>query len=300
MKKRIIALTLVIVCIFGMISPTPVMALDILDKLFGGDNTNGDITNEQAEEQFKRLTDQAINFCRNGNYDAFAALFRNTDNNTIEDTYQMFQQIIDSGFPDYDYTVCGGNGTYFYGYLQTNLTSGYYPHCNTMQCYLQYPFSYMSGEWKLDHSEDAQIAVTEELMNNEYPEEFRNACDAGRNAIHDDQFPTSLNGGIVIPGNLEAGTYFIWQNEDGSVGLVITVKNGTADIRHVSSVSVALSDNPIGTIFDTTFYIDRNIAPGKVENYTFTVEFDQVFSGWSSWGSEGVDRISIKTNCHGN
>ena len=100
MKKRIIAVTLTIISLIGILGVSPVRAFDIMD-LFQGDS----ITNEQAEVQFQRLVEQAINYCRNGDYNAFASLFRNTDDNTIDYLYQCINNLIECGYPDYDYIV---------------------------------------------------------------------------------------------------------------------------------------------------------------------------------------------------
>jgi len=284
--KKAAVLLIVALSLTGILGTMTIMAEET-----AGTYVEGSITNEQAKLAFQNLMEQTLDYVRNEDYNAFASLYRNASEEAINSDYQYYHDtIIGDGYPDFAYTAFAGDGTHFMGFMQNSLTSGYYPDYRTMQHNTSLSFSYVDGEWKFDYSEEIMNALNQILLNDYYPAECMQSAGITGNGI---DFSNGadfswVNEDIVIPGSLAANIYLAWQNEDGSVGLLLNVKNGTNEIRAMNSITVTFTDDTLGTIFNETFS-GENIAPGKAKNYLLTVDAARVMTGRQKWGSVHYD-----------
>ncbi len=193
----------------------------IVDKKF---------SDEEAKQACKSLFEKALECVRNGDKEEFDSLFIADEKNEdwkkgVDEQYTYLQKYISDDYPNTDYYVIGGNGiTFAVGILNT-LVSGRYPDTKFLSYNLYYPLTNIDGEWRFDYTKKASDDInvcTEHL----FPKEIWDAEKNGRNCTRFDSGDFSwTNPDLTIPGVLATNVYLAWQNADGSVGLLVNIKN---------------------------------------------------------------------------
>lgn len=252
---------------------------------------------EEAEDAFKRLFQIAFDLVEKEDLESYLDLFvdPDPDNEYVNTLYDFIIGCKENSYEDTCYGMVGGDGTYFVGNVMKSLTSGVYPNTKTMSSYSYCTISYKEGKWKFDNQDEEHW---HEIIWKELPQEYIEAEEAGRNAM----MIAGIEGGgvcfawmcsnMVVPGALETNVRLIWQNEDGSVGVLVNIQNGTDEIRNVDKIYVTATDDALGEIFYSEVR-GTNIPPNKSENFVFDVPADDIQTGTEAWG---IVRVQTRTN----
>ena len=124
-----------------------------------------------------------------------------------------------------------------------------------------------------------------------YPEGCLEASNYGRNAT---EFNNSMywymNPDNVIWGPLCENLKFAWQDEEGNLYFAILVNNGSGGNRYYTSMTLTLTDDALGTVFDgelTDNVVEGtlSIMNGKNELLICKVDSAEVLTGTQTWGS---------------
>ena len=242
------------------------------------------VTAEDAKAAFQDLVEQAFECVQQDDKDGLAALYTgNITEENIDNAFNFLKGIKVDKYPDKQYFVIGGNEEMyiceaFYSVTAGTLQNAHYEtqtFCSIM-CYTE-------DGWKLDASEETQTEMVE-ILKNMYPEQFKSAMDNGRNiATFEYGDYSCMKNNIVVPGTIDGKVYAAWQNEDGSVTVMINVKNGSDEPQYIKNISFSLKDESLGTIVEGEHEGDI-ISPNKSENFVFTVDAAKVNTDDKTWG----------------
>ena len=253
---------------------------------------------EEALAAFETLFETALDCAAKEDKDAFTALFKDPDDETISsiiDSYYDYYSTtyITDDFPDTGYSILWGNGTYYMGFVLNTLCEGEYPDTTyTSHCgYLA--FSHLDDEWLFDYTTEARSTLnSSETSEALYPEGMYEAAVNGRNAVDFSNSDFSwINMALVVPGTVDSKVYLAWQNEDGSVTCLLNVKNGTDQEYTISTEDFKLADDDLGTIFIADTGSLGTIAPGQARNFLLSVGAADVLTGTEVWESPTVQCI---------
>jgi hypothetical protein len=265
------------------------IAVMIIAAIFVRNNGEHVPTQAEAKKAFQTLFEQALEDCRNDDEKAFFDHFRYPEGkeDQVSNTYKYLKdEYLSSEYPDTQY-ACIGDGTYYIGAVLNTISSGQYPNTKSMNNTAVFAYSYKNGKWKFDGSDSAQTAFMEECTDLIDPS-CKEAYQAGRNFRFFGSDFSWIDNDIVIPGVLAENVYVAWQNEDGSVGYLLNIKNGTDEIRYIYNIVSTFTDKDLGEICSSTVG-DEMIAPGTSKNYIITVDADDVNTGNKKWGSVEVN-----------
>lgn len=242
-------------------------------------------TNEQAKQAGQTLYEKARGYAEAGDEAGFSSLYINTDQDTITTDYNSCKEWINDGYPDYQYyTVCG-DGQYFYVGIMNSLTTGTAPDTRSMWNNGASTISYKDGEWKFDMSEEASAIINEKVME-VYPKGLLDAANNGRNATSFERDFSWVDSKVTVLGAFDARVYYAWQEEDGSVNVCVSVRNGTDGIQAVKNMAVTLTDENLGEIINES-YAGESIAPHTSKFYTINIPAENIKTGTEQWGSVG-------------
>lgn len=250
---------------------------------------DGDVVSrDTAKAELQKLFDQALEYTRNDDYSSFCTLVRGVDDNkeSIDNLYNILKKVIENDYPDFAYDIVWDDGTYFLCFIQQSMTTGAYPDYNNKYYFFDATISYMNNEWLFDCTPTADEKWScEEYIKSVMSDEILAAYDAGRNAsVFGGSDVSWINGDIVIPGALVSTVYLMWQNEDGSVDVMLEIKNGTDGIRNVYNIDVTITDDELGDVLNVS--TDGGmIDPGKTKQITIHVDANEVKTGTSKWGN---------------
>ena len=242
-------------------------------------------TMEEAEAIFAELFQQALGYCRNGNYEGFSGMFTLiSDQAEVEQLYyDIINEYIPAGYPDTTYMILMGDGRFFLGSVLNSVTTGAYPNSVTKTLSTDMELVYINGEWKFDLSSEGQ-AIFDSFDDAVLTEEALNAKNAGRNFTCFNKGDYSyLFSDVVFENVLKADLYVMWQNGDGSVSCLLNIKNGTGGTRTINTVNLKATDSAAGVIFDYQFEFGATISPGTSGNCLITIPAEQVLSGTAVW-----------------
>lgn len=250
-------------------------------------------TEVQAEEKFKEMCEAGFNYTKNQDIEGMKTLIRGADDELARIYINEFNFYLEKNYPDFQYfLVVSNNGdasNYFAGQILSSLTTVNGSDTNSMWVCGTLVFSYIDGEWKFDSSDEAQKDLDVLSLS---PEKMQKAYNEGRNnAIFDSNDYTWVNEDITIPGQVDARIYSAWQNEDGTVGVLVSIKNGKNVIAKVSEISMKLMDEKLGTIIGVTNSDGLSLAPGKAKTMVYTIPVEYVKTGSEKWGS-------LSANCN--
>lgn len=242
----------------------------------------------EAKIAFQELFEQACEYTQNQDKEGVDSLYRSYGDSDVEFEMSCFNDFIHSGYPDFQYYTVVGDGKYFMCEVLNSITTGEVPNADSMWLTQYMYVSYLDGEWKFDYSKQVTDAV-DKLLKDEYPTDLIDAMEKNRNwMVFETADHSWTDTDITILGNVDCRIFSAWQNEDGSVSVLVSIRNGTDNIVHVSDVTVYLEDSEIGEIVYATGE-GETIAPHKADVSEYIIQLESVYTGTDAWNEVHCD-----------
>ena len=252
-------------------------------------------TDDEARAALKDLWEQACTCVRNGDTAGFAQLYKG-EQSFIDKMYAEFRDVIlpeENEYPTTQFGVVQDDGTYFVGLIERSVSSGTKQTSSSWMCRDRtITFSYSDGEWRFDGTDEVRKALEKAYIHN-IPEAAIQAFENGRNFMlfGDDYELRWADTTLVIPMNIGGKIYCMWENEDGSLGLLLYLSNGTDTITSFSTTEVIVESSNLGTMVDKDFGGEM-LAPNSARNYVLTIPREDLPVDISAdWGE-------VSTNVH--
>ena len=249
---------------------------------------------QEAEAAFRSLFEKALACVKNDDKEGFKNLFvfdeeTEETNEYINGNYDNLKKYISDAYPITRYYIIGGDGKAFGAGIRNSIVSGRYPDFRCMYHNLYYPISCKKGDWAFDFTSETGEAIYK-ATEGVYPEECVAASKDGRNCVDFSNGAdyTWTRENITVPGSIDANVYLAWQNQDGSVEMLLNVKNGTDEVRSIYNYDITFTDDSLGEILNISRSGDM-LAPGTSRNYVVKADPSEVKTGMEKWGSVHVD-----------
>lgn len=202
---------------------------------------NGTATIDEARIEFEEMCTNIMEYAKNADGEAVDKYVKSYPEGWDESTVMgIFHDYNESGYPDFSYYIVpiDDKGKYYVGGIINSISLSDGKH---QQTGWMVPVSFVDGSCKIDYSEKAI-----QLLDNVYvyPEEMRAAENDGRYTAYfssDDLSFADTN--AVIKNTFQMKVYCIWQNEDGSISLGCSIKNGTYKEVKLGQVFITVVDN---------------------------------------------------------
>lgn len=123
-----------------------------------------------------------------------------------------------------------------------------------------------------------------------FPSDLLEAIKAGRNSqlIDPNNYMWLNEDEPVYEGATTINGKFAWQNEDGSVDMVLLIQNGTDKNIYYSDGTVTLTDQSLGEIGSWDIDIDETVLSGDVETISYTFDASTINTGTQPWTATDV------------
>ena len=257
------------------------------NSLFGSSESNRKNTlNDQIREEVKlaydELIEKAMEYNKEGNWKGFSSLFTaSTSSDHIERAYNMFSNNHDRwNYPDVQTEVVWDDETYYlcqntrskHVLKEDDKSSTYCGWCSML-------ITKEDDKWKFSIITDDDFG-----QKDIYPREFLDALDEGRNCVVIDEGDWSwVNCKIVFPEDFVTKVYLVYQNSDGSVDVLVNIKNGTDIERTITKLTITLEDEQLGLISDFTTTNTVSVGAQKAKNIWVHIDAEYVRTGKSTW-----------------
>ncbi len=148
----------------------------------------------------------------------------------------------------------------------------------------KYLMSYTDDGWKINYTpEGIEFVNSHEMLMKRYPEEVVDAIEDGRNVEACPRCYMWLNSYDLFYDVFEEEPLFLWQNEDGSVDVMIWLGNGEDPQVYIGSGQLLVTDAELGTVLDVVLNVDDVLYSGEVKTMTFHIEPEDVLTGTAGW-----------------
>ena len=248
------------------------------------------ITAEEAVREARSLYSQMQHYADVNDNTQFAALFEDgADAQTVQDQLQAVKSSLadlkgldsHSDLCFFDPTQDSTQSPYYFAVALCDYdvdASGAAAWYSTLMRLAKYP----SG-WK------ASVIPAGELLARQYPEAFRSAQSAGRNAV--DLYPSfalRFASGASFRGALYALPNLAWQEENGDLCVALWIANGTETSKWCDSIDLIMTDTGLGKIASVNVPVQVALVGGQSELLTCTVPASHVSGGTDAWTSVNV------------
>ena len=249
--------------------------------------------NESSETvaAMKELWEKAVKYVEADDEEGFyASLFVNGQKGEWTDDFNNIKSFLDADFtrdnnPRVAFHEIFENGDYHYMVAEGYSDHSYY--------YKEIPISCKEGKWLFDRTGES-YEKKDEKMYNSVPDGYTAANDAGRNVYINDWTLVWMNDSIYVPGQFRTIISLMWQNEDGSIDILVNEQNGTDENRCVTEWSINAISRGSGDIFDIDHYADATIVPPKsAKNTIIHVPFVEVKTGREKWEISYLSQINL-------
>lgn len=253
-----------------------------------------DVINASTDVQVmaKDLVDKLQNAYEDDDEDTFTNCFVDADDPTIDQLWNFY----DENDPmDYDTTsvIVIAHQDDLYGISVVDYTvDGDFPNDDMDSNSYSFVAKNVDGGLKVDGSQKSIDTITEGLMNddNMFPDGFVSAYKAGRNVVNlNNSNYLFLSDDPVYDGTSQNFVKFIWQEEDGSLGVEILVQNGTNQDIHYTDGTITLTDSGLGEIGTWNFDVDETVPAGKCYRYIYSIDASEVNTGTQTWNEVSAD-----------
>lgn len=208
----------------------------------GDDNSSGRgyAGVDEAKIEFKEMCISLMEYAKNADGEKVDRLVKCYPDGFDECTYMsIFDDYNNNGFPDYLYYVIplDDKGEYYFGGIINYSTNN---NGTEMTSYLLI-ISFLDGCCKIDCCSEAEELASQA---NIYPDGMKDAESNGRLSRRLNESDLSFAAeNAVIDNIFIANTYCIWQNEDGSLDVAISFKNGKDEKRNIKNVTITVVTN---------------------------------------------------------
>lgn len=230
-----------------------------------GDSSNrGHASVDEARVEFEEMCMNLMEYAKNADGEKVDQLVKCYPDGFDECTYMsIFDDYNINGFPEYLFYVVplDDKGEYYIGGI-----INYSTHDDQfeMSSYLL-TISFLDGCCKIDCcSEVAELASQPDI----YPAGMKDAEENGRFSGRLNENDLSFaDENAVINNIFLASTYCIWQNEDGSLDVAVSFKNGTDGIKNVKNMTVSMFTYEGDEIVIHDEYVNTSIDAKSTMDY---------------------------------
>lgn len=249
------------------------------------------MTEDEAIAASKRLFEQIREFAGK-DYEAFAALYRNTPEEAVRSDYEFNWEIYDQ-YDKENYVVVGRNENVFFVNITNYIVAGQHPNTSMEYNSLNLVISYETGAWKIDCSNETKNSID---ISGIYPQECIEANKLGRNAAEFAAYNRMfVDEKAVYEGHSQCEVKFAWQDAEGNLYVSVWLANGTNQNLAYTTYEITLTNNDSQLIASLSGDINEIVKANSSRLVTLMLTADDVVSGMNTWGAVSTNtRIYFK------
>lgn len=269
-----------------------VLAIVMVFAFSGCASSENTGTTKNPQTMAKDLINTLENAYEDGDSDAFADCFLDKDDSAVDMLWERFEEDDPTVYDNSEITIVTHHKN-LYGISEVNYdVDGTFPNTDMNSMSYALVVKKVDGKFLVDGSEESLNTINETILNDEniVPNGFASAYNDDRNLVNTD--PSNylfLNDHPVYKDSSQNFVKYVWQEEDGSLGLEILVQNGTDHDIHYGEGTITLTDSNLGEIGTWTIDVDETVPAGECARYEYTLNVDGLNTGTQPWNEVCAD-----------
>lgn len=269
-------------------------AADILKSMIEKVIPDERVSDERIMELYWNLFDEACRASENVDYEAFKALYYDTDESVIQSNFNNSWRQYDE-YDRRDGFVAGSKDGYYWIVRTHYIVSGTYPNASRDSLDGYSLTHYENGRLRFAYGDEAVEVLNPlsvEIMADFFERVSPGFTDSFNSAANFADFVNYnylfLNSDLVYKGSYDVNLVTMWQMPNGDVKLALIFMNGTNQ-NISSSIRVTVTDDALGTVIDE--WMNETVATRTDHSQVrvFTIPASYVKTGMQTWGSMHCD-----------
>ena len=231
-----------------------------------------------AEKATKDLAEKIYMYCNNTDFESFYSLFEGYSKETVESFFDYLRGYITSINKWNVQVIASDDDKYYLSdivyYVFTKTDNGKKWNANNVYYDEMIYIAQYNSTWKIVNLE-SNPEIYETLSNNAYallPEGYRDAATNNRNAIQLYKNWNWNDSKLYYDEDVGGEAVFLYENEDGSLDIIMHYWNGTNIIRTFKKSTITVTDSSLGKLFSITIQPNLVVAPHSSTVYTYTIK----------------------------
>ena len=252
------------------------------DGISESQTTTSQISEDDALDAFKTIISKAKRYVKNNDYTSYESLWVEDELGIVEAGYDNLNKCVTEGYTNEDYyVICVLNDNEFaVGFMASKaLKQG--NNTKTSKMYFSVVIKNTNAGWKLSGSKESNerfISKSLEMI----PQNAKIAYQKQKMIAFDTDYIWT-NRDIVVEGDVTSMFTYMWENEDGTIEIMMNIMNGTYEVKNVDYFTVKVT-NDNGVVFDEKFVGPGLIEPQKSDCSIYIIPASRVYQDASKWG----------------
>ncbi len=240
--------------------------------------------NSEALGAMEELWKKAVEYVNKGDRDGFYSdLFVNGQEGEWDDDYKAVEDIIKEGYPNTSFYEIYELDNYYFMVIQL--------YSDSQHRYKAFPITKIDEKWLIDRTSES-YEKKDEKMYGSTPDGYMDAKNSGRNNYVGDWRCVWMNTSIYVPQQFRTEFVLMWQNDDGSIDILMNVQNGKDKDMQVlewrMDAQTEGSDGYSTDIFKIDYAGDGTKVPANSSmNMIVHVNKEDVLTGTDKWEFAG-------------
>ena len=232
----------------------------------------------EAEKAAKELAEKIYIYCNNTDFENFYSLFESFSKETVATYFDYLRGYITSINKWNVQVIASEDDSYYLAdivyYVFTKTDNGKKWNANNVYYDEMLYIAQYNDTWKIVNLESTP-EIYETLSNSAYmllPEGYREAATNKRNAVQLYRNWNWNDSKLYYDEDVGGEAVFLYENEDGSLDLIMHYWNGTNIIRTFKKSIITVTDSSLGKLFSITIQPNLVVAPHSSTVYTYTIK----------------------------
>lgn len=252
------------------------------DGISESQTTTSQINEDDALDAFKTIISKAKRYAKNNDYTSYESLWEKDELDMAKTVYDNLNKCITEGYTNEDYyVICElSENEFAVGFMASKaLKQGNSTKTESM-CYNAMIKNTNTG-WKLNTSKESNerfISQSLEMI----PQNAKMAYQKQKMTAFNSDYNWT-NRDVVVEGDVTTSFAYMWENEDGTVEIMMNIMNGTIEVKNVDYFTVKVT-NDNGVVFEEKFTGPGLIEPLKSNCSIYVIPASRVYQDASKWG----------------
>lgn len=245
-----------------------------------------------ARTMAEDLISELENAYQKGDKVAFTKCFYKENQSCADALWKMFDEKNPTRYENKKVTFVAHQNDLYSLSIVDYTVDGFFPNTHTETNSYCLVVRNINGKFVVDESQENEDIMNKKILSENYifPKEFIQAYFAGRNVVLTDEYNyLFLNDHPVYEGSSQTVVKYVWQEEDGRVGIGILIQNGSDHDIYYGGGTITLTDSYLGEIGTWNIVVDETVSAGECRRYEFVFDEHDVNTGTQAWNQVRTD-----------
>lgn len=253
------------------------------DIISESQTTTSQVSEDDALDAFKTIISKAKRYVKNNDYTSYESLWEKDEVGMAKTVYDNLNRCVTEGYTNEDYyVICVLSENEFAVEFMASKALKQGNNTKTDRINLSLAIKNTNTGWKLNRSKESDERFNSQLLEM-IPQNAKMAYQKQKISVFSGDYAW-INRDVVVEGDVTSSFTYMWENEDGTVEIMMNIMNGTIEAKNVNYFTVKVT-NDNGVVFDEKFTGPGLIEPLKGNCSIYVIPASRVYQDASKWGN---------------